>query len=73
MEETIISSQMHNFKTWGTEAEKKAMAELSGFGMWIYTNNNQWCHYGSDKTMHSEQAFYLSNLSGSHFDPVVDA
>ena len=69
----IISSEMHNFKTWGVEVEIIAMAQLCRFNMWLYTNNNQWCHYGSDKTVNSEKAFYLSNLLGSHFDPVVNA
>ena len=68
-----MSSMMHNFKTWGTEVEIIAMTQLSRFDIWVYTNTNQWCHYGSNKTAHSEQAFYLSNLSGTHFDPVVDA
>ena len=71
--EYIMASAMHNFRTWGTEVENIAIAQLSGFDIWVYTNSNQWCRYGSDETAHSEQAFYLSNLSGTHFDPVLDA
>ena len=68
----VTSSQMHNFRTWGTEVEIMAMAQISGFDIWVYTSTNQWCHYSSDDTSCSEEAFYMSNSSGCHFYPVVD-
>ena len=49
------------------------MAQISGFNIWVYTSTNQWYCYGSEETVRSEEAFYISNASGSHFDPVLDA
>ena len=69
----VTSSQIHHFRTWGTEVEIMAMAQISGFDIWVYTSTNQWCHCSSNDTSCSEEAFYMSNLLGCHFDPVVDA
>ena len=33
----IMSSGMHNFTTWGTDVEIIAMAQISGFDMYVYT------------------------------------
>ena len=70
----IIASSMCNFTTWGTEVEIIALAQISGFDIYVYTQNNDWLGYAScipngadDK---SERAFYISNKSGHHFDPV---
>ena len=38
----IISNAMHNFSTWGTEVEIIAMAQISGFDIYVYTRNNGW-------------------------------
>lgn len=64
---------MCNFKTWGTEVEIIAMAQISGFNIWVYSSTNQWCLYGSEKTVRSDEAYYKSNVSGSHFGLVLDA
>ena len=71
-QENVTSSQMCNFKTWGTEVEITTMAQISGFDIWVYTSTNQWCHYASDETSPPHEAFYISNSSGCHFDPVLD-
>ena len=70
----IIGTSMHNFITWGTEVEIIALAQISGFDIYVYTQNKEWLwyascmHFGVDEN--SERAFYISNNSGSHFDPV---
>ena len=73
----VIASNMHNFSTWGTEVEIIALAHISGFDMYVYTKNSGWLWYahcisnGEDEK--SEHAFFVSNESGGHFDPVFDA
>ena len=68
---------MHNFSTWGTEVEIIALAQISGFDMYVYTKNGGWLHYdhcidnGEDEK--SEHAFFMSNESRSYFDQVFDA
>ena len=74
--EYIIGTNVQNFSTWGTEVEIIALAQLSGFGIYVFTEHN-WLQYshcidnGEDEK--SEGAFYLSNESGGHFDPVFNA
>ena len=38
----IMSSAMHNFSSWGTEMEIIAMAQISGFDIYVYTRNSGW-------------------------------
>ena len=38
----IVASNMHNFPTWGTEVELIALAQISGFDIYVYTQNNGW-------------------------------
>ena len=72
-----MSSGMCNFTTWGTEVEIIAMEQISGFDMYVYIKNGGWLQYshcinnGEDEK--SERAFFMSNESGSHFDPVFAA
>ena len=72
----VQSSNMHSFTTWGTEVEIIAMAQISGFDIYVYTKNG-WLRYshcidnGEDEK--SEKAIYISNASGCHFDPVFDS
>ena len=38
----VVASGMCNFTTWGTEVEIIALAQISGFDIYIYTQNNNW-------------------------------
>ena len=38
----VVASGMCNFTTWGTEVEIIALAQISGFDIYIYTQNNDW-------------------------------
>ena len=75
--EYIIASSMCNFTTWGTEVKIIAFAQVSGFDMYVYTRNSGWLQYGhcidNGEDDKSECAFFLSNESGFHFDPVFAA
>ena len=68
---------MHNFTTWGTEVEIIALAQIYGFDIYVYTQNGDWLcighciDNGEDEKL--ECAFFLSNQSGSHFNPVFVA
>ena len=65
---------MCNFTTWGTEVEIIAFAQLSGYDVITYTEHKQWAVYLSDwvNKKNSERAFYMTNESGCHFDPLFD-
>ena len=65
---------MHSFTTWGTEVEIKVMAQISGFDIHVYTQNGwlQYSHCIDNGEDENEQAFYISNESGCHFDSVFD-
>ena len=73
----VVASGMHNFTRWGTEVEIIALAQISGFDIYIYTQNNDWLRYDScipnGVNEKSECAFYISNISESHFNPVFVA
>ena len=71
--EYIVTTNKHLFCTWGTEVEHFAFAQLSGFDVYVSTSHKTWAVYQSDANECSEKAFYLSNESGSHFDPIVNA
>ena len=74
---TIQNQYFSHFSTWGTEVEIIAMAQISGLGVCVYIKNSGWLQYshcidnGEDEK--SEHAFFLSNESGSYFDPVFAA
>ena len=38
----ITASSMCNFTTWGTEVEIIALAQISRFDIYVYTQNNDW-------------------------------
>ena len=73
----IVASNMHNFTARGTEVEIIALAQISGFDIYVYTMNGDWLHYGhsidNGDDEKSECAFFISNESGSHFDPIFVA
>ena len=50
------------------------MAQMSDFDILVYTAQGAWVHYTSSVTDNSymTRAFYLSNKSGYHFDPVFE-
>ena len=63
---------MCNFCSWATEVEIFAFAQISGFDIYVYRSHKNWASYQSDPNCKSEKAFYLSNRSGYHFDPVLN-
>ena len=71
--EYIVTSDMHNFCSWGTEVEVIALAQISGFDAIVYTCEGVWLRYKSSVVDHkeSEWCMYLSNESGDHFNPVT--
>ena len=40
--EYVVTSNMRNFNTWGTEVEIIAMAQMSGFYILVYTEQGVW-------------------------------
>ena len=40
--EYVVTTNMHNYCTWGTEVEIIALAQLSGFDIIVYTQQNNW-------------------------------
>ena len=72
--EYVVTSNMRNFNTWGTELEIITMAQMSGFDILVYTEQGVWVCYKSSITdnSHTSRASYLSNKSGYHFDPVFE-
>ena len=70
--EYIVTTNMCNFCSWATEVEIFAFAQISGFDIYIYTLHKNWALYQSDSNCKSERAFYLSNRSGDHFDPLLN-
>ena len=63
---------MQNFRTWGTEVEIFAFAQISGFDVYVYISHKSCAVYQSDTNEQSEKAFHWSNESGSHFDPIIN-
>ena len=73
--EYVNTSNMCNFSTWGTEVEIIALAQISGFDIYVFMQHN-WLRYShciTDSNEKSEHAFFLSNASGCHFDPIFNA
>ena len=68
-----LAQNICNFTTCGTEVEIIAFAQLSGFNVVVFIEMQQSAMYRHDKTELSDCKFYLSNASGCHFDPVLDA
>ena len=73
----IVASNMCNFTAWGTEVQIIALAQISRFDIYVYTMSGDWLHYGhsidNGDDEKSECAFFISNESGSHFDPIFVA
>ena len=68
---------MRSFTTWRTEVEIFALAQISGFDIIVFTQYKQWIHYFHCVTEteydKNQCAFFMSNKSGSHFDPVFSS
>ena len=71
--EYVMASNMRQFNVWGTEVEIVSFAQITGHDVYVYTEQKQWARYShstiSDCEL-SETAFYISNESGYHFDPI---
>ena len=67
-----MTTNMHNFCSWGTEVEIFAFAHISGFDIYVYISHKNWALYQSNSNAKSKRAFYLSNRSGDHFDLVLN-
>ena len=63
---------MHQFDTWGTEVEIFAFAQLSGYDVYVYTQQREWALFNSDLDAITGKALYLTNEAGGHFDPVLN-
>ena len=70
--EYVVTTNMCNFCSWATKVEIFAFAQISGFDIYVYTSHKNWALYQSDPNCKSERAFYLSNRSSYHFDPVLN-
>ena len=57
---------------WGTELEIISFAQLTSFDVYVFTQQGLWARYSHDPKNSdcSKNAFYMSNESGSHFDPI---
>ena len=66
---------MCSFTTWGTEVEIVGFAQISGFDVKVFTTQKQWELFNHDpvKGESSSTCFYVSNISGDHFDPIFEA
>ena len=69
----IAAKNMRIFSTWGTEVEIIAFAQISGFDVIVFTQQQQFATYRHDRTEFSDCKFYLGNESECHFDPILDA
>ena len=71
--EYVMASNMPQCNTWGTEVEIVSFAQITRHDVYVYTEQKQWARYShstiSDCEL-SETAFYISNESGNHFDPI---
>ena len=71
--EYVMALNMRQFNMWGTEVEIVSFVQITGHYVYVYTEQKQWARYShstiSDCEL-SETAFYISNESGYHFDPI---
>ena len=70
--EYIQKRNVHKFDTWGSEVEIFTFAQLLGYDVYVYTQQDEWTLFNSEIDATSEKAFYLSNESGGHFNPVLN-
>ena len=72
--EYTVRTMTGNFTTWGTELEIIAFTQLTGFNVFVFTQQKSWARYSHDpiNSSSSERAFYLTNESGSHFDLIFN-
>ena len=66
---------IHYFKTWGTEVEIVAFAQMTSHDVIVFTEQKTWARYShkSDHSICSTNSFYVSNVKGYHFDPILQA
>ena len=68
--EYLRKSRMRYVGTWATEIEIQAAADSLGVSIFKYYNE-QWLEHACQKRQVSNQAVYLKNCSGNHYDNVV--
>ena len=71
----VKCTNMHYFTTWGTEVEIVAFAQMTSHDVIVFTEQKNWAGYshGSDHSICSTNSFYVSNVKGYHFDPILQA
>ena len=71
----VKCTNMHYFTTWGTEVEIVAFAQMTSHDVIVFTEQKNWARYshGSDHSICSTNSFYVSNVKGYHFDPILQA
>jgi hypothetical protein len=69
----VAATKMRLLATWGTWVEIFAFAQLTKFDVTCYTSSGKWARYsaqGSNQLV-TKNSFYISNLTGNHFEPVL--
>nr|XP_054591529.1 uncharacterized protein LOC129155826 [Nothobranchius furzeri] len=65
----LTSSRMQYVGSWATEVEIQAAADYFGINIFTYCND-KWLKYTSN-SIFSQQAVYLENSNGNHYETVV--
>ena len=67
----LAATGMEMSTTWASEVELFACAQLTGKDVFVYTKN-AWQRYACNpEGKQTKAAFYLSNVSGDHFNAVI--
>ena len=71
----VKCTNMCYFTTWGTEVEIVAFAQMTSHDVIVFTEQKNWARYshGSDHSICSTNSFYVSNVKGYHFGPILQA
>ena len=70
MADYLSRSQMQYVGTWATEVEIQAAADCLGVNIFTYCGD-RWLEYSCKNRQLSNQAVYLQNCNGNHYENVV--
>ena len=55
-------NNMCKFDTWSTEVEISAFSQMSGYDIYVYTQEGKWALFNSEQDAVTEKAFYAMKV-----------
>ena len=70
----MLKKNMCNSYVWGTDLKDFVFCLITGHDVYVYSQHKNWAQFSKNLKQSDPNistAFYLNNVTGNHFDPVL--